>query len=60
MANEIRPRGVVWEPLNGSLDMTPAVGGGCRFLPSSSVEQESVNKKKQNKKKKKEISNGQE
>ena len=39
MANEIGPRGIVWESLNGSLDVTPAVGGRCRFLPSGSIEQ---------------------
>jgi hypothetical protein len=45
VANEIGPRGIVWKSLDGSLDVTPAVRGGCRFLPSSSIPKK---KKKKN------------
>ena len=38
VANEIGPRGVVRESLNGGFDVTSTVRGGCRFLPSGSIE----------------------
>jgi len=49
VANKIGPRGIVWESLDGSLDVTPAVRGGCHFLPSSSIKKKKKKIRRQGK-----------